>query len=380
MSASNFDRELAEMMATPTPPINVGYLSAKTCNEWVNEAFKRPNPESLWRGMWYEGEVCCLFADSNLGKSILAVQIGTEIAQRKTVLYFDFELSDKQFQLRYTDGNDVYKFPQNLIRVEVNREAISNDFEDVIINDIETMTLKHGANVLIVDNITWMSSESEKGRVAADLMKKLVGLKFKYGWSLLVIAHTPKRNMSNPISQNDLAGSKMLFNFFDSVFAIGQSAKDNSLRYIKQIKCRYGEFTYNADNVMVCSIEKRNAFTEFVVSGYATEREHLRERTADDEAELSEKIKELAETGMSYRNIATELGTSAAKVCRVLKHQKGVSGVSVRNAETGETNGTSETGETDETSETADKSVSGVSGVLKRNNETAKQKGENDEI
>lgn len=56
-------------------------------------------------------------------------------------------------------------------------------------------------------------------------MMKLMNLKKQYGWSLLVIAHTPKRNLSSPITQNDLAGSKKLYNFFDSVVAIGKSAK-----------------------------------------------------------------------------------------------------------------------------------------------------------
>ena len=42
------------------------------------------------------------------------------------------------------------------------------------------------------------------------------------------------------ITSNDLAGSKRLYNFFDSVFAIGKSAQDGGLRYVKQLKVRYG--------------------------------------------------------------------------------------------------------------------------------------------
>ncbi len=55
--------------------------------------------------LWHEGEVCCLFADSNLGKSIFAVQMADEIARDQNVLYVDCELSDKQFQLRYDSSN-----------------------------------------------------------------------------------------------------------------------------------------------------------------------------------------------------------------------------------------------------------------------------------
>jgi hypothetical protein len=124
--------------------------------------------------------------------------------------------------------------------------------------------------------------------------------------------------MSNPITQNDLAGSKKLYNFFDSVFAIGQSAKDNNLRYIKQLKVRYGNYTYDSDNVIVCSIEKIGTMLQFVFVEYATEREHLKERTDKDDAELIGKVNELSAGGKSIRLIADELGLSKSKVGRLI--------------------------------------------------------------
>lgn len=39
-------------------------------------------------------------------------------------------------------------------------------------------------------------------------MQRLMKLKLQYEWSILILAHTPKRPLSNPITQNDLAGSK----------------------------------------------------------------------------------------------------------------------------------------------------------------------------
>src|SRR5574344_2657152 len=81
----------------------VGMLAIKTANRTIRDAARRPNPKDLFNGLWYEGEVCCLFADSNIGKSIFAVQMAAEIARTQKVLYVDCELSDKQFQLRYCD-------------------------------------------------------------------------------------------------------------------------------------------------------------------------------------------------------------------------------------------------------------------------------------
>lgn len=319
-AVSEITAECNRLAQEPTAT-DCGMFRIKSANETIKEASLRPNPNPLWLTLWYQGEVCCLFADSGVGKSIYAVQISTEIAKTEKVLYFDFELSDKQFQLRYTDDNgNLYQFPDSLFRIEVNPDSMDVDnFEDGIINNIEGAAIKTGAKVLIIDNLTWLCNNSEKGDAAGTLMMRLMKLKKKYGWSVLVLAHTPKRAMTNPITQNDLAGSKKLYNFFDSVFSIGFSAKDTNLRYLKQLKVRYGDYSYNADNVPVYQIEKVNSFTQFVFVEYSTEREHLKIPTDKDNAQLENNIKDKLAQGMSYRMIATELGVSLGKVQRVVK-------------------------------------------------------------
>ncbi|WP_287643951.1 AAA family ATPase [Bacteroides sp.] len=299
----------------------IGIFTVKTANRTIREAALRPNPDALWLTLWYEGEVCCLFSDSNLGKSIYAVQIATSIAKKQKVLYFDFELSDKQFQLRYSDeANNLNQFSDNLYRVEINRDSLDAvNFEEAVIGNIEQTAIKLGAKVLIIDNLTYLCVASEKGDAAGTLMLRLMALKRKYGLSMLILAHTPKRCLSNPITQNDLAGSKKLYNFFDSVFAIGKSAKNSSVRYIKQLKVRYGNYTYDADNVIVCVIEKVGTFLQFVDIGYAVEKEHLKEPSEKDSTQEKETIKRMVAEGKTYRVIASELGVTLGKVQRALK-------------------------------------------------------------
>jgi predicted ATP-dependent serine protease len=209
-------------------PMSIGMFRIMTANGTIKEAAMLANPRALYLSFWYEGEVCCLFADCNLGKSILAVQIANDIARTDKVLYFDFELSDKQFQLRYSDENgNLFTFPDNLYRVSIDRDAMDmndlSNFEDAIIKDIEDTITSTGAKVAIIDNLTYLCLQAEKGDAAGSLMFKLMALKRKYGLSLLILSHTPKRPMTAPITQNDLAGSKRLMNFFDSAFAIGKS-------------------------------------------------------------------------------------------------------------------------------------------------------------
>ena len=82
-------------IATRTHGDDIGMFTVKTANETVHDAALRPVPRNLFMTLWYEGEVTCLFADSNVGKSIFAVQIADQIATTEPVLYVDCELSRK---------------------------------------------------------------------------------------------------------------------------------------------------------------------------------------------------------------------------------------------------------------------------------------------
>ena len=309
---------------------NIGMFTVKTANRTLSDAKRRPNPDSLYLELWYEGEVCCLFSDSNLGKSVYAVQIAEEVAVVQNVLLVDCELSDKQFQMRYTDPltGQLHKFPPGLYRAEINPISLDvKDYEEKILQHIEQAMLQLSCKVAIIDNLTYLCNSSDKGVDAGLFMMKLMNLKKRYGWSLLVIAHTPKRSLSAPITQNDLAGSKKLYNFFDSVFAIGKSAKDSRLRYVKQLKVRAGEFRYDSDNVMVYEIVKTDGYVHFSFVEFASEYSHLREPDEKDTSTQEQNVKELLDKGKSYREIASVLGISKSLVGKIATRLKSVSTV-----------------------------------------------------
>ena len=255
-------------------------FTAMSANDVLNEAKANTTPRELWDGYWFENEVCCLFADENVGKSILATQISEHIARdlHEKTLYYDFELSKKQFEMRYESNGSHYSFSDNLIRVELNSEVLQKitiPLEEAIIKGIEANIKKFGSKFIVIDNISWLMNYKSSQATAAKLMMKLIELKRVYGLSILVLAHTTKRNVGAPIVSNNLSGSKKFANFFDSMFAIGKSLRDPSVRYLKQIKVRSGEFKYDANNVELCNIIKDNAFLMFRRFGTSKESTEL---------------------------------------------------------------------------------------------------------
>lgn len=314
-------------------------LLVRSVNQCIIDAKSRPIPKMLFSEFWHEEELCILFADTNLGKSILAVQIANSIsngeairgfkleAQKQVVMYFDFEMSDKQFEKRYSiNYANHYIFDNNFLRIEINPDCTDfNDFEKALFQAIENNIVLYGAKILIIDNLTYLKTQAtETAKEALPLMKRLKELKIKHNLSILALAHTPKRNLIFPITKNDLAGSKHLSNFADSIFAIGESFKDKSLRYLKQLKARATEIIYDSENIIVCEISQPYNFLAFEFVDFSNEREHLKQPTENEQADIDASILSLkaSEPHLTDREIARQLNTNPVKVGRVLKRNK----------------------------------------------------------
>jgi RecA-family ATPase/5S rRNA maturation endonuclease (ribonuclease M5) len=315
------------------------FFISKSVREWMEEAMKTPIPKMLFGEFWFEGELNILFADTNAGKSILAVQIADAITKGKQigslaceivpqqVLYFDFELNHRQFGSRYGRNEngylkDVYPFDDKFTRVAINPDgewSETDKFEDILFKELEALINVKDAKIVIIDNITYLKNNNEKAREALSLMKRLKQLKEKYGLSVLALAHTPKRSLDKPITNNDLAGSKMLINFCDSAFTIGKSFKDEGIRYVKQIKERNTAKVYGSENVCIAQIIKDENFLCFDFLGFGDETEHLSAPTKTKRQEEIDQAVALKNEGKTQRQIADIMGKSVGTVNGLLK-------------------------------------------------------------
>lgn len=320
----------------PLGKIRNNILMDKMANEWLKIGKQMKDPEPLFEGFWHQGEVGILFANTGKGKSILAVQIADAISKgesimdlgirsrKKIVLYFDFELSTKAFQQRYsTDNNELYNFSEQFIRVEIDRtkslEENKISFEELIINSIKEQVAKNKSEVIIIDNITFLSASNEKSQEAMALMKLILDLSRKDNLSILLIAHTPKRDVYRPLQLEDLAGSKALSNFVDVCFCIGESVQGNDLRYIKQLKNRNYPVVYGPDNVINCRLVKNNSFLMLESIGFGSEKDHLQPDLNNQKVERYQEAKRLKATGKKNVEIAKYFEVDEKTIRRWLK-------------------------------------------------------------
>jgi len=259
------------------PQIQMEAFIDKTFSERLNSAKSKPPITPLFDAFWLKGELAFLFGSTGIGKSILAVQIADAISKGAKIQgfdgpqkpmkvgLFDFEHSMMQFAKRYIDeSGNHHKFSPNFLRAEFNARAakipkgISR--QDYLLELIEKRIIEHRLEVVVIDSLTAMPDATKD---ALELMRKLRLLKLRQNISMLVIGRTPKRDLSKPLTEDDMADLKHLIHFCDSVFAIGKSVKGKNVRYLKQIKCRSVELKYGSENVASFRLVKRDRLNGF---------------------------------------------------------------------------------------------------------------------
>ena len=106
-------------------------LKAEPINIGLKKSYGKPNPRKLFGQLWWEKELVICFASTNVGKTLLAMQIAESLAtgaqvfdhkdnpclnetKEMKVLYIDAELTYKQIENRYKKSEDgeITNYPQ----------------------------------------------------------------------------------------------------------------------------------------------------------------------------------------------------------------------------------------------------------------------------
>lgn len=336
-------------------------------NERMQAAKLIEIPNRLMGDFLFEQTVVMLFAETGVGKTLLAFQLANAISRGKsilglenqsgpqTVLYVDMENGEKVFQSRYSESRKLngkeewyneFDWDERCNFLDLtDPEKYEVPKKDAIRWWFELIKYKAeecGAKVIFIDNLFSIINEGgvESTKEAAPILKELLGLKKSKGWTVIVVHHTPKVESKKPITRNDLAGSSNLSNLVDGVIGIGKSVyeKDPHSRYIIQVKpTRLSPIKYGSNNVITCrtaQIEPNFIGFERIEleqdeGEYQFEKTHLGfnkkttgiQVTEEEAIERRRKIKELIEANPKTpkTEIAAYVGTSRDTLYKDLK-------------------------------------------------------------
>jgi hypothetical protein len=337
----------------------------RTAAEWIEEAKIQPRPACLLGDLWLEGELAVMLGEHGSGKTVLAMQVAESIARGKEVLgftpdsatdtqdsgddgggsgdqpstraqrvlYFDLELSARQFEARYSvdpaPGDEFldfhYEFSHLFQRSEIDpcldRPDDGKRLEDFILDGIETEIVESGAKVVIIDSIDGFNGRVMRSRDIAYVMNRIKRLKAKFGLSILVLAHLTHRNPTTPIAADRLIATRTLVSFADSVFAIGQCRWDERHRYIKHLRSKSTDIVFDAEYVPAFFLSKvgsLGSFLSFNFDGFRREETMLDAYLNKTRLKRADEVKELAAEGRGQREIAVYLDMSLGSVNRSL--------------------------------------------------------------
>jgi hypothetical protein len=279
--------------------------------------------------LWQEFELAILFGPTNVGKSILAVEIADAIASggsilsgrlkseigSTTVLYVDFEMLDSQFKKRFIGR----EFSPNLRRLVLDNQFMNiKTFRKDAIPEIELMLDESKAKVLIIDNLSFIQADNTQAGDAASLISEFDALKKSRKISILIVSHTPKFSKGLSIETTNLAGSAFMSYFIDSLFAVNKAA--GKTIYIKQLKQRDGAEVYGSDNVLHCELD----FTEsgLRVKYIGTDKEmNILDRSNEDLSDRNQKIvKDYRSGGGTVRDLAVRYELSKSQIGDIIKN------------------------------------------------------------
>ncbi len=311
----------------------VPLMTFSSMNEALQTAKDMPRMQRLIGTLLLKNTLSVWGGDNGIGKSILGFTVSEHLARGwkvlglenecgpLRVLLCDFELTLQGLWKRYSDesAQKAYTFSSNVFRADFNPDfsAYGKNYDDQLFAAIRSLVVEIKADVLIIDNLTALKSQSNSdGDIALDLMNRLNRLKKELSVTIIALTHVTKLPSNVPIVKNHIAGSKHIQNLCDSIIGVAKSSQGHNKIYIKELKNRYEEEAYGADNILVCEKKKKGSFLTVELTDFDVESNHI--SPLDDTSEGSDndqaKAIELRQSGLSIGKIAATLGKSKSVV------------------------------------------------------------------
>lgn len=214
------------------------------------DTVEEKTPEWLINGFIPKGQITLIAGNGGVGKTTVWCNIVAAISSGKacffdhnkigtdphTVMYFSSE-DDIQATLKgrlRKNGADM----KNILTISLDDPR----FQDIKYNSqfLEYLISTHKPVLVVFDPLqSFIPSNINMGyrNAMREVLNPLIGLGMKYGVTILIMAHTNKRE--NAYGRNRIADSSDIWDIARSVFIVGFTGNDN-MRYLSHEKSNYG--------------------------------------------------------------------------------------------------------------------------------------------
>ena len=222
---NSFDEEM--LQEEKKQKSNATYNRAEKLSELEPPTYLRTNTgmgelDRVLGGGIVDGSVILLSGEPGIGKSTLLLQISSELAKTRKVLYVSGEESKGQLKLRaerlHISGEDLY------LLTETATEGVLGECERI------------SPDVVIIDSVQTLSSEkftSAPGSITQvrESAMSLIAYAKNSGAAIFLVGHVNK--------EGGISGPKILEHMVDAVLYF-EGERTNSYRIIRAIKNRFG--------------------------------------------------------------------------------------------------------------------------------------------
>ena len=233
-------------------PIDLGGMPSFSPSQFLTTFKELPIP--IVDSLLYEKDILGIAGGTNVGKSVLSLQLSTcmamgvpfmnfKIPNPKRVMHVQFELKDEGFagMIRKVSGSILKKYPVEAELFETNLTFLSDGQLNVFTDkyeSIEANLMHKEVDVLVIDNLYSSTGDVSKNEKVMEVLRKLMNLKHRYNISIVMVSHHKKMDMPAPIDVSQILGGSAYTNSLDFIAQIASAKRGDGVKVMKITKVR----------------------------------------------------------------------------------------------------------------------------------------------
>ena len=282
--------EYIEVSETRRPSFDKKSITmSMSLREMKNRVESEPPVKMIWTPI-KENSIGLVYVLAKTGKTTICENLGMNIAAGRET-FLEEKLNSENKKVLFISLEEFYTGRTNRNVVQLNE--FTNEEQDAIMDNyivvtenvpkviqskedwevIKELIRSNNPGVVFLDSLTRMVDDQiENSEIAKEAMLRIRALAEEFKITVIVIHHSTKIDYSQPMTQQNVAGSRVVLQETD--FIIGINKTIDNQRYIKLVSARYAD-----DNKEHVDLFELNENLHVKITGKAREMQLLAGKT-----------------------------------------------------------------------------------------------------